>query len=490
MGPCGLRLRRAEKSGSKPAFLTVLWGVELYPFILLIDQLEMKPKASTKDSQEGGLAPALRLSGTKVLATFGILVLLTLGAFFMVNVEMPPWAHYLSGLNVILFAIPGFCAVTRWLGKRDAVVLFAVLGLLALVIETLAIITGFPYGHFGYSELLGYRLFGYTPWTVALAWTPLVLAAYSVAVRTVNSPIFRIVGVAVLLVVFDLVLDPGAVQLGFWRYQDGGDFYGVPLSNFLGWLFSGFFAAVAMEIFTRLIKPLLPAPAQLVSSGFLIIFFWTSIAFFSGMTAPFLIGIALLVGLAAFYVKYYYAFDDMIVIVDENNTPIASAPKLAAHNADTQRHRAFSVFLFNKKGELLLQQRALTKKTWPGVWSNSCCGHLMLHETVENAARRRLKYELGLKLAKLYLILPDFRYRAEKDGVVENEICPVMVGFTSSQPVQNSDEVNDVRWVDWERFVVEVADPANGYSPWAKEEVYVLEKNPRLTEFFARTTVG
>ena len=167
--------------------------------------------------------------------------------------------------------------------------------------------------------------------------------------------------------------------------------------------------------------------------------------------------------------------EEMIVYCDEAGTPTGTAPKLAAHNAETKLHLAFSVLIFNDKGEVLLQQRSFSKKTWPGVWSNSCCGHVMLNESTERAARRRLKYELGMRVEKLHLILPDFRYRAEKDGVVENEICPVFVGFTSVQPIPNPDEVNDVKWVDWERFVVEVADPANGYSPWAREEVELLE---------------
>jgi len=98
----------------------------------------------------------------------------------------------------------------------------------------------------------------------------------------------------------------------------------------------------------------------------------------------------------------------------------------------------------------------------------------MLFESTEQAAARRLKYELGITDVKLQIILPDFRYRAEKDGVVENEICPVLVGSISEQPRPNPAEVNDVKWVDWEQFVVDVADPANGYSPWAREEVELL----------------
>ena len=183
------------------------------------------------------------------------------------------------------------------------------------------------------------------------------------------------------------------------------------------------------------------------------------------------------------------AADELIVYCDESGTPTGTAPKLAAHNPDTKLHLAFSVFIFNDKGEVLLQQRSLTKKTWPGVWSNSCCGHVLPDETFEAAARRRLRYELGLSVGELHLVLPDFRYRAEKDGVVENEICPVFVGFTSASPVLNPDEVNAVRWVDWQEFVVEVADPAKGYSPWAMEEVGLLVKDVRLLTVLNRNVL-
>jgi isopentenyl-diphosphate delta-isomerase len=101
----------------------------------------------------------------------------------------------------------------------------------------------------------------------------------------------------------------------------------------------------------------------------------------------------------------------------------------------------------------------------------------MLHETVKAAAKRRLLYELGIKDVDLKVVLPNFRYRAEKDGVVENEICPVLVGRFTGMPKPNPEEVNDVRWVDWATFVAEVAEPENGYSPWAKEEAELLARN-------------
>jgi isopentenyl-diphosphate delta-isomerase type 1 len=427
------------------------------------------------------------ISKTQLVSILGVLAVLGISAFFMANVVIPAEAAWVSGINVILFAAPAFWATKMWLGRGDAILLWAMLGIAALAIETSAIITGFPYGHFGYSDLLGFRLFGYTPWTVFLAWTPLVVAAYAIAARLFEArrlwPV-RIALVAIVLVAFDLVLDPGAVRIGFWRYEGGGPFYGVPVSNFIGWLFSGAIAAVLIEVFSYVRNPLLPAPAQLISSTFFIIAFWSFIAFFSAMYLPLVIGIVVLLLLAAYYAKFHYPFDDMIVYVDDNDRPIGTARKLPAHHSDTKRHSAFSVFLFNEKGELLLQQRALTKKTWPGVWSNSVCGHVMLHEDVISAAKRRLKYELGISGVDLQVVLPDFRYHAEKDGVVENEICPVLVGRFAGDPRSNPSEVNGVSWVDWNRFVVEVADPANGYSPWAREEVELLARQAGLTEYF------
>jgi isopentenyl-diphosphate delta-isomerase type 1 len=177
-----------------------------------------------------------------------------------------------------------------------------------------------------------------------------------------------------------------------------------------------------------------------------------------------------------------YTADELIVLVDDNGTPVGVAPKLESHNAETKLHLAFSIFLFNSRGQVLLQQRAMTKKTWPGVWSNSCCGHVMLNESTEHAAVRRLKKELGITAEQLTIVLPDFRYRAEKDGVVENEICPVLVGLCDSDPIPDAAEVAAYRWIDWNEFVASLDDPANDISPWAVQEVRLL----RASETFRR----
>lgn len=421
---------------------------------------------------------------SKGILTIILLAVLAVSAFFMAHVELPKWSYIISSFSIIFFTLPTLIASIRWIGKRKTAVIFIWLGLFALVVETFAIATGFPYGSFQYSDLLGFKLFGITPWTIFFAWSPLILAAFAVAKSLSLTRSLRIFLIAALLVIFDLVLDPGAVFFSFWKFSAKGWYYGVPWTNFMGWLITGILGALLVEYVIDRIKPLLPVPVQLIESTFLTVFFWTFVAVFAGLYIPALIGSCVLLVFAAIYFNNFYAFDDMVVLADKSGTPIGTAPKLPTHTKNTPLHLAFSVFLFNKQGKLLLQRRALEKKTWGGVWSNSCCGHQMLHESVKNAAKRRLSYELGLKKIDLEVVLPDFRYRAEKDGVVENEICPVLVGFTGKTPNINKREVSEFKWVKWETFLSDCNSPDSEYSPWAIEEANLLADDPVFNKLF------
>jgi isopentenyl-diphosphate delta-isomerase len=123
------------------------------------------------------------------------------------------------------------------------------------------------------------------------------------------------------------------------------------------------------------------------------------------------------------------ADDAPVVLLDDELQPIGELPKSQAHHTETPLHRGFSCYLFDSSGRVLMTRRAITKKTWPGVWSNTCCGHPLPGEHVTESAARRLADELGLRLTSSEIVLPDFRYRAvAPDGVVENEFCPVLVG--------------------------------------------------------------
>jgi isopentenyl-diphosphate delta-isomerase len=173
---------------------------------------------------------------------------------------------------------------------------------------------------------------------------------------------------------------------------------------------------------------------------------------------------------------------EFVVLLDTNGAPVGTADKATVHTADTPLHSAFSVFLFDGNGRMLVQQRAFSKKTWPGIWSNACCGHPLPGETVEAAAHRRLRDELGLEGLSLTLALPDFRYRAEHEGIVENELCPVFVAICRDTPVPNPDEVAAVNWISWEVFAAACRMPGKGtfadYSPWSLMEGRLLNAFP------------
>lgn len=167
--------------------------------------------------------------------------------------------------------------------------------------------------------------------------------------------------------------------------------------------------------------------------------------------------------------------DDQVVLVDESANPIGRAPRLAVHTAETPLHLAFSTYLFNRHGQVLITRRALGKGTWPGVWTNSCCGHPRPGESLDNAMRRRIREELGAEVGPLTRVLPGFRYRAvDASGVVENEICPVSAGVLESEVHPNPSEVMEVAWVSWDDLVAAVSATPQVYSPWAVQQVSQL----------------
>ena len=174
-----------------------------------------------------------------------------------------------------------------------------------------------------------------------------------------------------------------------------------------------------------------------------------------------------------------------VVLVDESNAVIGTLPKTEAHHAATPLHRGFSLFLFNREGKLLLQQRSFQKKTWPGVWSNSCCGHPALGESDIEAASRRLRDELGITLAHIEEVAP-YRYCYSRDGVMENEICPILAGFTDEEPALNRDEVEAVAWIPWGEFLRDIAALPGKYSEWCVEEAKILDQHPRFREIRGR----
>jgi isopentenyl-diphosphate Delta-isomerase len=158
---------------------------------------------------------------------------------------------------------------------------------------------------------------------------------------------------------------------------------------------------------------------------------------------------------------------DRVVLLDDEGRPIGSAPKSTVHDVDTALHLAFSCHVLNDRGELLVTRRALAKRTWPGVWTNSFCGHPRPGEAIADAVHRRAEEELGLVLHDLEVRLPGFRYRAtDPGGVVEHELCPVYVARAGSLVRPHPAEVAEFRWVDPADLAVALSAAPWAFSPW------------------------
>lgn len=165
---------------------------------------------------------------------------------------------------------------------------------------------------------------------------------------------------------------------------------------------------------------------------------------------------------------------EQIIFVDEQGNPTGeTGPKLASHTAHTKLHLAFSCYIFRASdNRFLLTRRALRKKVWPGVWTNSVCGHPAPGETIEEAIRRRAQYELGLHdIYDIKVVLPAYRYTTPPyNGIIENEFCPVYIAYTKDEPAPNPEEVDSYEWLDWQAYVQRLHDDADHMSYWAKDQ--------------------
>ncbi len=166
---------------------------------------------------------------------------------------------------------------------------------------------------------------------------------------------------------------------------------------------------------------------------------------------------------------------ELVVLLDDAGNRTGVADKATIHTADTPLHWAFSCHVFNAAGEVLVTRRALTKRTWPGVWTGSFCGHPAPDELAATAVARRAKHELGLDLDRLTLVDPEFRYRAvDASGIVENELCPVYTATTADDVVARRDEVGQFEWVNLVDLGVAVTTAPWAFSPWLTLQIPLL----------------
>ncbi len=153
-----------------------------------------------------------------------------------------------------------------------------------------------------------------------------------------------------------------------------------------------------------------------------------------------------------------------IILVDGNDRGTGTATKEASHKGAGMLHRAFSVFVFNDRGELLIQQRSSKKKTWPLFWSNSCCSHPNLGESIESAMERKMEQELGFSCKARFIF--KFQYSAKFDEWSENELDHVFVCRYSGAVKPNKDEVEACRFIGLKELKKDMAKNPDKYTPW------------------------
>ncbi len=165
-----------------------------------------------------------------------------------------------------------------------------------------------------------------------------------------------------------------------------------------------------------------------------------------------------------------------LILVDAEDRVRGYGSKGACHDGQGDLHRAFSLFVFNPEGALLLQQRSPSKRLWPGYWANSCCSHPRRDETMDVATQRRLLQEMGMRCELRYLF--KFEYQAEYQGLgAEHELCSVYVGQTAAPVQANSNEVAAWRFVSPADLDAEMSTHPGHFTPWLKLEWQRLRRD-------------
>ena len=162
-----------------------------------------------------------------------------------------------------------------------------------------------------------------------------------------------------------------------------------------------------------------------------------------------------------------------LILVDEDDTEIGFLSKAKCHDGAGILHRAFSLFLFNETGELLLQQRSKSKRLWPGYWSNTCCSHPRKGESMSVATRRRLRDELNIETSLEFVY--KFSYQAEFDDTgSENELCHVYLGKAPDAMAPNEHEISAIRFVTSDSLLREFDTSPEQFTPWFRMEWLAL----------------
>jgi isopentenyl-diphosphate delta-isomerase len=179
--------------------------------------------------------------------------------------------------------------------------------------------------------------------------------------------------------------------------------------------------------------------------------------------------------------------DECLILVDPDDNETGVLSKAECHDGEGILHRAFSVFLFNDEGKLLLQQRASGKRLWPMFWSNTCCSHPRKGETIEVAAERRLQDELHAHAALEFVYKFSYQAKFEKSGS-ENELCHVFLGFLENEAAANETEIEALRFISADQLDDEFRTIPESFTPWFKMEWQRL--NDEFPDVLARYTAA
>jgi isopentenyl-diphosphate delta-isomerase len=156
---------------------------------------------------------------------------------------------------------------------------------------------------------------------------------------------------------------------------------------------------------------------------------------------------------------------EMLILVDDNDREIAFKDKESCHLIPAALHRAFSIFIVNSQGEMLIHKRQRTKMTWPGYWTNACCSHPRKGEALNEAARRRLTEELGIACDVEPLF--KFHYKADYDATYgEHEVDHVFLGIYDGDVKPNIDEIEEHRFMSIDRLMDDLKARSDEYTPW------------------------
>jgi isopentenyl-diphosphate delta-isomerase len=168
--------------------------------------------------------------------------------------------------------------------------------------------------------------------------------------------------------------------------------------------------------------------------------------------------------------------NDILVLVNEQDKILGYEEKIKAHLGEGKKHRAFSIFIFDNSGKLLIQKRASEKMLWPSFWANTCCSHPRKDESYEDASKRRLKEEIGIEAKLEYKY--KFSYKAKyKDIGSESELCSVFFGEHKGDEIKpNSEEIEEWKWIGVEELKQDIKNHPEIYAPWFKMEMERIEK--------------